>query len=250
MHALPLLQSGVRDFHPADGQIVAAGREAAEIHDDGRQGRHRGAFQGDRAQRQSPRNGAEIVIREQPADVILRREDRDDLSRQRRNPCSADRRGPSRRWRPPPRRAWTGRGRSAHWLGSEMPAAKGAFLASGSNSGRPSAWARSIARKPGGSKWAGTPGIVCVAAQLVALSLEMVEKPWSEARITSVSLSRPSAFNASSRLARLLSALRIAASEVGPSMPGTSPAGCRPDCAGCRRDRATNRPERTAFSAP
>ena len=101
------------------------------------------------------------------------------------------------------------------------PSAISTLFASGSNSFMPVAWARSIAKKPGGSKLGVTSLYERLAAQLVPLSLLMVEKPWSEVRIMSVFASKPNSFTAAKIDARLLSALRIDASDVGPLMPGT-----------------------------
>ena len=58
--------------------------------------------------------------------------------------------------------------------------------------------------------------------ELVSLSFEIVEKPWSAVTMMSVVSSRPSSLSAERMRARSSSALRIAASEVGPLMPGTS----------------------------
>jgi hypothetical protein len=67
--------------------------------------------------------------------------------------------------------------------------------------------------------------------ELVAHSLEMAEMPWSAATMMLVSRARPSSARAA----------RMAASEVGPSMPRIS--ACRLVALvalGCRRDRATS----------
>src|SRR6201991_4811728 len=101
-----------------------------------------------------------------------------------------------------------------------LSAATGAFLSLGSNSGRFSALARSIARKPIGKKSFGVSSYDILAAGLVLLSLEMVEKPWSEETMMLVEAARPSSSSALRSWARLSSAFLIPAIEVGPLMPG------------------------------
>jgi hypothetical protein len=85
------------------------------------------------------------------------------------------------------------------------------------------------------------------AAKLVAFSFDMVEKPWSEVTITLVVRLSPRVVNAARSAARLLSALRIDASDVDPLMPGRSRLRLSPGCAGYHPDPATRTPAGTAW---
>ena len=96
------------------------------------------------------------------------------------------------------------------------------YPSSGSITGRLRACARSSATKPSGRWPGGVSANLVLIVELVWLSLEIVEKPWSEVTMISVVSSRPSSLRAERIRARLSSALRIAASDVGPLMPGTS----------------------------
>ena len=79
-----------------------------------------------------------------------------------------------------------------------------------------------MARKPGGSSPFCTSPYSSLAAGLVLLCLEMVEKPWSADTMMSVVAARPSSSSALRNAPRLSSAFLMAASEVGPLMPGVS----------------------------
>src|SRR3981081_410271 len=95
-----------------------------------------------------------------------------------------------------------------------------AFLSFGSNSGRLSAFARSIARKPIGRETLVVSSYLSFAAGLVLLSFEIVEKPWSAAIMMLVVAVRPRSSSALRSCARLLLAFLMDASEVGPLIPG------------------------------
>ena len=87
--------------------------------------------------------------------------------------------------------------------------------------GRLRACARSRARKPSGRWPGGVSANLVLIVELVWLSFEIVEKPWSDVAMMSVVSSRPSSLSAERMRARLSSALRIAARDVGPLIPGT-----------------------------
>src|SRR5258707_13266287 len=117
-------------------------------------------------------------------------------------------------------------GLAGFWPINPLPArgaafsAMRAFLLSGSNSGRSSALARSMARKPRGKNPSETSAWLILAARLVTLSFDTVAKPWSAAMIMSVVAARPRSSNAWRSCFRLSSAFLMAAREVGPLMPG------------------------------
>ena len=81
MHALALLQHGIRDFRRALGRRVAPGREGPEIDDDGRRRRPRLALEADCAAA-ACQELAELVVDEYAADVVLRQQRLDDRGRQ------------------------------------------------------------------------------------------------------------------------------------------------------------------------
>src|SRR5882724_10681280 len=79
VHALTLLQTGIRDLHRGLQWIVWIGGEGLESQRNGRSRKTGCADQVDGAERQCARNPTEAVVQEHPADVILLRQECDDL---------------------------------------------------------------------------------------------------------------------------------------------------------------------------